>query len=280
MKRKTKRKISKAIKLFSKKRIAILCIVAILTFLLVNFRDIIFFPYPAIVGIYRARYNEMNTSNYLEELRKFCSNKPPPGDELIPTGLDDPIERLNCIQLLKWLHRHLIYWTGELEVRPEMPIDILTTNLLGTLKVLKEDSTYPRYAVYCSYTNTFKVFLAEGEKIEQIVAGSWERSGFAVGRCGEFALLYNGLLLANGIDSRIIIDCSIATGNRTAGDHVWNEVWLNETWIHVDPTEGIFNDPGMYSSPERWNKEVNKVYAIHGNEIEDVTETYAGNTND
>jgi peptide-N4-(N-acetyl-beta-glucosaminyl)asparagine amidase len=97
------------------------------------------------------------------------------------------------------------------------------------------------------------------------------------GRCGEFALCYNGLCLANGYETRLIVDDSRATGNKTSGDHVWVEVKINGNWIHVDPTESRFNDSKMYIRD--WNKEVNHVVAISkdnsGNMvIIDVTKDY------
>ena len=94
------------------------------------------------------------------------------------------------------------------------------------------------------------------------------------GRCGEFALLYNGLLLANGYKSRIVIDCSTLKdkSKKAAGDHVWVEISINNRWIHVDPTEKIINRPLMYA--QDWNKDVNLVYALTDKEIVDVTETY------
>lgn len=94
------------------------------------------------------------------------------------------------------------------------------------------------------------------------------------GRCGEFALLYNGLLLATGHKCRLIIDCSTLKdkSKRTAGDHVWNEVFLDNAWIHVDPTEKRINQPLMYVL--EWDKDVNLVYAIGEKEILDVTEDY------
>jgi hypothetical protein len=51
----------------------------------------------------------------------------------------------------------------------------------------------------------------------------------AKGRCGEFALLYNGLLLTNNYRTRIVIDCSELKdrSKKAAGDHVWNEVMID-----------------------------------------------------
>jgi hypothetical protein len=96
----------------------------------------------------------------------------------------------------------------------------------------------------------------------------------AKGMCGEFALLYNGLLLANGYRSRIVIDCSTLKdkSKRVAGDHVWDEVFIDGVWVHVDPTEKRINQPSMYAL--EWHKDVNLVYAIGENEILDVTENY------
>jgi len=97
----------------------------------------------------------------------------------------------------------------------------------------------------------------------------------AKGRCGEFALLYNGLTLANGYQSRIVIDCSMLNdkSRQAAGDHVWVEVLIAGAWVHVDPTEKRFGRPLMYAG--EWSKDVNLVYAISEKDIVDVTKAYA-----
>ncbi|MGD0495823.1 MAG: transglutaminase domain-containing protein [Candidatus Bathyarchaeia archaeon] len=96
----------------------------------------------------------------------------------------------------------------------------------------------------------------------------------AKGRCGEFALLYNGLLLANGYQTRVVIDCSVLQdkSRKVAGDHVWNEILSERIWMHVDPTEKRINCPSMYAM--EWSKDVNLVYAIAEKQILDVTENY------
>jgi len=92
------------------------------------------------------------------------------------------------------------------------------------------------------------------------------------GRCGEFALLYTGLCLANNIPVRLVIDCSVKTDNRSTADHVWNEVYVDGNWLHVDPTENKVNQPHLYR--DGWHKNVNLVYAIFYEEIINVTEKY------
>lgn len=96
----------------------------------------------------------------------------------------------------------------------------------------------------------------------------------AGGRCGEFSLLYNGLLLANAYETRLVIDCSTLQdkSKKVAGDHVWVEVLIEGTWMHVDPTEKRINQPLMYTL--EWDKDLNLVYAISKEEIADVTSTY------
>ena len=169
--------------------------------------------YPAIVKVYRQRYDRMATPDYRQELCTYAEKV-----------LHDPIKGLDWKQLLGWEHQHFEYTKGELpKPRAEMPIDIILQ---------------------------------------------------AKGRCGEFALLYNGLLLANNYESRIVIDCSELKGKskKAAGDHVWNEILVDGAWMHVDPTERRVNQPLMYVL--EWEKEVNLVYAIAEKEILDVTNNY------
>jgi len=174
--------------------------------------------YPAIVRVYRQRYDTMATPEYKQELCNYAE-----------AVLHDSLEGLDWKQLLDWEHRHFKYTEGPLpKPRAEMPINIIHQ---------------------------------------------------AEGRCGEFALLYNGLLLANGFRCRIVVDRSTLTdkSKRTAGDHVWNEVFVNLAWVHVDPTEKRINQPLMYAL--EWNKDVNLVYAITEKEILDVTENYGVHVN-
>jgi hypothetical protein len=96
----------------------------------------------------------------------------------------------------------------------------------------------------------------------------------AKGRCGEFALLYTGLLLAIGYQTRIVMDCSELQekSKKVAGDHVWNEIFIEGIWMHIDPTERRINCPSMYAL--EWSKDVNLVYAIAQKQVLDVTGNY------
>jgi len=94
------------------------------------------------------------------------------------------------------------------------------------------------------------------------------------GRCGEFALLYTGLLLANGCQTRLVLDCSVLKdkSKKAAGDHVWVEISVDGFWVHVDPTEKRINEPLMYAL--EWKKDVNLILAVTGSQIVEVTKTY------
>jgi len=87
---------------------------------------------------------------------------------------------------------------------------------------------------------------------------------FGKGRCGEFSILYDALCLACGYRARLVANIY--------EDHVWTEVFLNGSWVHVDPTEKIVNDPLMYQRD--WNKEVKLICAFEGSLVLDVTQNY------
>ena len=150
-------------------------------------------------------------------------------------NLSDPIEGLDYVELLLWEHNHLEY-PQKLDTNQNAYLDADRREM--PIDILSQ----------CIWTD-----------------------GKALGRCGEFSLLYNGLLLANGYDSRIVVDCSVKTDNRTADDHVWNEVWIGY-WFHIDPTEMRINAPWMYEV--NWNKNINQIYGIQGNIITDLTNKY------
>lgn len=238
-------------------------------------------PNEPTVNIYKLRYEEMSKPEYLQALRDFCKNE-----------LNDSIENLNYSQLVVWEHKYLTYIESQFQ-REEMPIAILTPYI---------------------------------------------RDGFSLGRCGEFSLCMNGLLLANGYKTRLVVDASksvtkfkfstsmIANNSRVvytypdqkvgtiiqdsihvkingseikepskhgiyvsgsyvhfdttspedgssiylefeyykkANDHVWIEVWADNRWIHLDPTEQRIDQSKMYAVD--WNKEINNVIAITKN---------------
>ena len=72
----------------------------------------------------------------------------------------------------------------------------------------------------------------------------------------------------------MVVDCSTLRdkSKKVAGDHVWVEVFIDDGWVHVDPTTKRINEPLMYALG--WKKDVNLVYAVTEGQIVDVTKTY------
>ena len=240
-------------------------------------------PNDSLVNVYKWRYDQMSKQDYIEALKVYCSN-----------NLNNSINGMNYTELLAFVHKYLMYNPSDFE-RRELPIDILNDT---------KGSPY-------------------GDGIR------------ALGRCGEFSLLYNGLLLANGYKTRLVVDqsksltlftyqesfastglsfieldckniglvmqdsvkvlvngqvikrntyaCGVGQNSnaflyldeipengsaiyiefkytKISDDHVWIEVWVNNRWIHIDPTENRIDQPKMYVTD--WNKEINNIVAI------------------
>ena len=103
----------------------------------------------------------------------------------------------------------------------------------------------------------------------------------ALGRCGEFSIVYMQLLLANGYIPYFVV------GEHENGDHVWIELKGNQNFI-IDPTDAVTWRQKNASSP--WsdcpdighdprlvqNVTWKWVYRISLDEIVNVTDEYNG----
>jgi hypothetical protein len=88
-----------------------------------------------------------------------------------------------------------------------------------------------------------------------------------LGACGEFSTLFMEMAKTAGIQARV--------AGTFAEDHQWNEVLINDKWVHVDPTldpSESFDNPHVYENEWKWN--LSKVYAIYNGEQIDVTDKY------
>lgn len=94
------------------------------------------------------------------------------------------------------------------------------------------------------------------------------------GHCGEFALVYLAGCLSLGYEARWLVSVRPYTYQ---GLHNWVEVKVDKSWIHVDPTERIWNKPSMYKDGNWWGI-IGKdafVYAFEKGKIDDVTARYS-----
>jgi len=75
------------------------------------------------------------------------------------------------------------------------------------------------------------------------------------GGCEEYAILFTDMVRSLGIQSRIVYNLG--------EDHVWSEVLINGSWIHVDGKR--FNDTGFYERPKDgggWGKQLSYVFFV------------------
>lgn len=86
------------------------------------------------------------------------------------------------------------------------------------------------------------------------------------GRCGEFANCFTFLCRCLGYDARYIY---------ATCDHVWTEVYNHQKkrWIHIDPSENVFDSPLMYE--HGWKRKLEYVIGFSKDDIQDVTWRYS-----
>lgn len=91
-------------------------------------------------------------------------------------------------------------------------------------------------------------------------------------KCMEFAILYAALCISQGYQCRMV--------ESPLTDHVWNEVEINGSWVHVDSSLNwtdprCVNDPLMYERD--WHRPPIIALAFEGSSIVEVTATYRSN---
>jgi hypothetical protein len=93
------------------------------------------------------------------------------------------------------------------------------------------------------------------------------------GICVQFSIVYVSACLALDIQSRLIVAANTTTWKAI---HVWAEVNYKSSWVHVDPSDQVWNDASRY---QEWNwgeyigRDV-KIYAFEPRKCEDVTQRY------
>ncbi len=137
-------------------------------------------------------------------------------------------------------------YRGELDDYSDIPDWVY-----GKMTFIKNNTKFTRYA---SPVNS----LIHGEEIPRRILEA------EVGKCEEFSIVAASIAVAKGYDVRMVVTLP-------PGDHTWIEVKVNDTWIHVDPSEKLINDPLFY---QRRNRTMGNVYAFTINSHEDLSWKY------
>jgi transglutaminase-like putative cysteine protease len=93
------------------------------------------------------------------------------------------------------------------------------------------------------------------------------------GICVQWSIVYVSACLSLGYQSRLVVAVDTQSWSFI---HVWAEDYYNGKWVHVDPSDAVWNNPSRYQS---WGwgsfgSQV-KVYAFEGDSFQEVTNTYA-----
>jgi hypothetical protein len=94
------------------------------------------------------------------------------------------------------------------------------------------------------------------------------------GICAQWSIVYVSAYLSLGYQSRLVVATDTASW---AFIHVWAEDYFNGTWVHVDPSDRIWNNPSRYLGWD-WGKGIGtsvKIYAFEDGKVEEVTSNYS-----
>ena len=94
------------------------------------------------------------------------------------------------------------------------------------------------------------------------------------GICMQWSIVYVSACLALGYQSRLVV--AVDTSSWTF-IHTWAEDYYNGSWVHVDPSDKVWNDPSRYQSWD-WGSQIGsgvRIYAFEDGTYQDVTDTYS-----
>ena len=94
------------------------------------------------------------------------------------------------------------------------------------------------------------------------------------GICVQWSIVYVSACLASGYQSRLVVAVDAVSWEFI---HVWAEDYFNGGWVHVDPSDGVWDNPSRYQSWD-WGSGIGsdvKIYAFEDGGFEEVTSNYA-----
>ncbi len=93
------------------------------------------------------------------------------------------------------------------------------------------------------------------------------------GICVQWSIVYVSACLALNHPSRLLVAVDASNWNFI---HTWAEDYYNGSWVHVDPSDSVWNNPSRYLSWD-WGKALGsgvKIYAFEDGGFEEVTSNY------
>ena len=160
------------------------------------------------------------------------------------------------------------------------PFEVFTDHYLRIMHNLNLSQTKTTMSSLLSPSyNQTSLFAWEQSKLQfvQDPAG-WFDDPFQIlnsgkGVCEQFSVVYVSACLALGYQSRLVVAVDSA---RWTFIHVWAEDYYNGTWVHVDPSDSLWNNPSRYQSWD-WGYAIGsgvKIYAFEDGIFKDVTSIY------
>jgi hypothetical protein len=93
------------------------------------------------------------------------------------------------------------------------------------------------------------------------------------GICVQWSIVYVSACLALNHPCRLVVAMDTSTWNFI---HTWAEDFYNGNWLHVDPSDSVWNNPSRYLSWD-WGSGIGgqvKIYAFTDSSYVDVTQNY------
>lgn len=94
------------------------------------------------------------------------------------------------------------------------------------------------------------------------------------GICVQWSIVYVSACLALGYQSRLVVAVDTSSWSFI---HVWAEDYCNGSWVHVDPSDRVWNNPSRYQSWD-WGSQIGstvRIYAFEDHSFLDVTANYS-----
>ncbi len=94
------------------------------------------------------------------------------------------------------------------------------------------------------------------------------------GICVQWSIVYVSACLSLDYQSRLVVSADTTNWQFI---HVWAEDYFNGSWVHVDPSDKVWNNPSRYQSWD-WGKGIGldvKIYAFEDGKFLDVTANYS-----